>query len=81
MSAFETSVKQIIQRTYNVKSFRFDVPEDFSYKAGQYFFVTIKSNGEELQKHFSFSSSPTELGYVEFTKKLTGHEFSMLWTD
>jgi len=76
LSEFETSVKQIIQRTYNVKSFRFDVPEDFSYKAGQYFFVTIKSNGEELQKHFSFSSSPTELGYVEFTKKLTGHEFS-----
>ena len=72
----ETSVKQIIQRTYNVKSFRFSVPADFSYKAGQFLFVTIKDDGKEIQKHFSFSSSPTEKGHVEFTKKLTGHEFS-----
>lgn len=72
----ETSVKQIIQRTHNVKSFRFSVPADFSYKAGQFLFVTIKDDGKEIQKHFSFSSSPTEKGHVEFTKKLTGHEFS-----
>jgi ferredoxin-NADP reductase len=45
-------------------------------KAGQFFFLTIRKNGKELQKHFSFSSSPTEGGYIEFTKKLTGHEFS-----
>ena len=73
---FETNVQKIIKRTYNVKSFRFKVPENFTYKAGQFFFVRIKINGEEKQKHFSFSSSPTEKGYVEFTKKLTGHEFS-----
>ena len=76
MTEFETCVTQIIRRTYNVKSFRFSVPIDFSYKAGQFFFVTIRDGNEEKQKHFSFSSSPTEKGYVEFTKKLTGHEFS-----
>ena len=78
LSEFETSVKQIIQRTYNVKSFRFYVPDDFSYKAGQFLFVTVKCDGEEREKPFSISSSPTEKGYVEFTKKLTGHEFSNL---
>ena len=76
MYKLETKVKQVIQRTHNVKSFRFDVPADFSYKAGQFLFVTIRDNGKEIQKPLSFSSSPTEKGYVEFTKKLTGHEFS-----
>lgn len=76
MAEFETYITRIIQRTRDVKSFRFDVPDSFSYKAGQFFFLTIRNNGKEFQKHFSFSSSPTEGGYVEFTKKLTGHEFS-----
>jgi len=76
MLEFETRVKQIIWRTHNVKSFRFEVPSNFSYMAGQFFFITIKDEARELTKHFSFSSSPTEKGYVEFTKKLTGHDFS-----
>ncbi|MFH0848985.1 MAG: FAD-binding oxidoreductase [archaeon] len=73
---FETTVKEIIRRTHDVKSFRLEAPRDFSYKAGQFLFVTIRINKRETQKHFSFSSSPTEKGYVEFTKRLTGHEFS-----
>ncbi len=72
---FETEVEDIIQRTYNVKSFRFRRPPDLDYKPGQFLFITIKSGGEEMQKHFTISSSPTE-GYLEFTKKLTGHPFS-----
>jgi len=39
--------------------------------------VTIRQDGKELSKHFSFSSSPTEKGFIEFTKKFTDHEFSM----
>jgi len=67
---------KVIQRTHDVKSFRLERPSGFSYKAGQFLFITIEIDGEEKRKHFSFSSSPTENGYVEFTKKLTGHEFS-----
>jgi len=73
---FETEVKRVVKRTYDVKSFRFNRPEGFSYKAGQFLFVTIKIGGEEKQKHFTISSSPTEAEFIEFTKKLTGHEFS-----
>jgi ferredoxin-NADP reductase len=73
---FETNVQDIVQRTYNVKSFRFPRPADLSYKAGQYMFVTIKASGKELQKHFTISSSPSESGFVEFTKRITGSEFS-----
>jgi len=39
-------------------------------------FVTIKSSGEELKKHFTILSSPTEDEYIEFTKKLTRHPYS-----
>jgi ferredoxin-NADP reductase len=73
---FETYVKEIIPRTYNIKSFRFPRPETLSYKPGQFLFVTIKADGKELSKHFSISSSPTEKGHIEFTKKLSESEFS-----
>ncbi len=76
MWEFEIEVEEIIQRTYNVKSFRFPRPKEATYKPGQFMFITIKVDGEEKQKHFTISSSPTEEEHLEFTKKLTGHEFS-----
>jgi len=76
MIKFETEVLDIVQRTHNVKSFRFKIKEDVNFKPGQFFFVTIKIDGVERTKHFSFSNSPTEKGYVEFTKRITDSEFS-----
>jgi len=75
---FETNVIDVIQRTDNVKSFRFSIPRhiNIDFKPGQFFVVTIKIKGKEAAKHFSFSISPTEKGYVEFTKRITGSEFS-----
>lgn len=64
-----------MQRTGNVLSIRLNKPEKLFYKAGQYMFVTINNGEKPLRKHFTISSSPTE-DYVEFTKKLTGSEFS-----
>lgn len=76
MVIFETEVSDVIQRARSVKSFRFKKKKDPGFKAGQFFFITIKIGGEERTKHFSFSNSPTEDGYIEFTKKLTESEFS-----
>src|SRR4030042_6743233 len=73
---FETNVKEIIPRTPNVTSFRFPRPPELDYKPGQFLFITIKQGDKELSKHFSFSSSPTEKDHIEFTKKLTDHEYS-----
>ncbi|MEW6571586.1 MAG: FAD-dependent oxidoreductase [Nitrospirota bacterium] len=73
---FETKVIDIIRRTHDIKSFRFAAPDDIDFKPGQFFVLTIRTNGRELTKHFSFSISPTEKGYVEFTKRITEHEFS-----
>jgi glycine betaine catabolism B len=73
---FETRISDIITRTPNVKSIRFPRPPSFTYKPGQFMFVTIRNDGGELQKHFTISSSPTEKEFMELTKKLTGHPFS-----
>ena len=76
MLRFETKVANVIQRTHNVKSFRFPRPKSLTYKAGQYLLVGLKTNGLEMRKPFSISSSPSEKDFVEFTKKLTDHPFS-----
>ena len=73
---FETSVAEIIPRTSDVASFRFSRPAELSYKPGQYMLVTIKSGEKVLMHPFSFSSSPTEKDYIEFTKKFTPNEYS-----
>lgn len=73
---FEAAIKDIIVRTPDVKSYRFSRPRSFSYRAGQFTFVTVEVAGEKIQKPLTLSSSPKEHDYIEFTKKLTGHPFS-----
>ena len=75
---FETKFQDIIPLTYNITSFRFSRPAELEYKPGQFFFITLKQGDNEISKHFSFSSSPTEVDHIEFTKKLTDHEFSLV---
>jgi ferredoxin-NADP reductase len=72
---FETEFREVIPRTHDTKSFRFDVPRGFMYSAGQWMFITIRIGGKEKQKHFTISSSPTD-PFLEFTKKIRDTEFS-----
>ena len=74
---FETKFIEIISRATDVTSYRFPRPAELTYKPGQYLIITINKDNKELIHHFSFSSSPTEKEYFEFTKKLTDHEYSM----
>lgn len=76
MVEFATEVLEVIKRTHNVKSFRFGRRDNVDFKPGQFFFATIRVDGREATKHFSFSNSPTEKGHIEFTKKLTDSDFS-----
>lgn len=74
---FDTELAEVIDRTPSVKSFRFPIrAKGFRYRAGQFFFITILVNGQRADHHFSFSSSPTEKGYMEFTKRITASDFS-----
>ncbi|MBI4311207.1 MAG: FAD-dependent oxidoreductase [Chloroflexi bacterium] len=77
MWQFDSEFAEIIQRSPSVKSFRFPIrTRSAPYKPGQFFFLTIKINGRPAVHHFSFSSSPTDQGYIEFTKRITQHDFS-----
>ena len=71
----KTNVTQVIQQTRDVKSIRFAKPKGFSYLSGQWAYITIGETKIQKTKPLSFSSSPTE-GFLEVTKRLTGHEFS-----
>ncbi|RMG57846.1 MAG: oxidoreductase [Deltaproteobacteria bacterium] len=73
---FETELIEVIQRSRHIKSFRFLLPRGVTYLPGQIFVLTITMGGKEWRKHFSLSSSPTEEGYFEFTKRITDSEFS-----
>ncbi len=73
----ELKVREIIQRAYNVKSVRLAVEGEPEYKAGQFGCFSLKAE-KECKRYLSLSSSPTERGYIEFTKKLTQSDFSRL---
>ena len=68
-------VEDIIQRNYNVKSFRLKLPFAPEFKAGQFLAVTL-NNDPQLKRYLSISNSPTENKYLEFTKKITQSDFS-----
>lgn len=77
---FEASVIEVIQRTPDIKSIRFEKPQGFSYLAGQYIFITLGGGPDGMTKHFTLSSSPTE-SFLEITKRLTGHPFANALAD
>ncbi len=76
MQNFKLELSEIITRCCDVKTFRFELQQEVSYKPGQYLVLTLDIAEKNFSKAFSISSSPTEKGYVEFTKKLTESPFS-----
>jgi len=68
-------ITEIIQRTYNVKSFRLAIEEWIDYQAGQFLCAYLLKEFA-CKRYLSISSSPTEKGYIEFTKKITQSDFS-----
>lgn len=73
----ELRINEIIQRTYNVKSFRLGLDREADFKAGQFLCVSLKTE-KQCKRYLSISSSPTEKGFLEFTKKITQSGFSRI---
>jgi len=72
----ETEFQKIIPRTEGVASFRFNDPGGIVFRPGQFFELFFSWQGEKIAHYFSFSNSPTEKGYFEFTKRLSASPFS-----
>lgn len=80
MQDFEARLLKIIPRPHceiceSTSSYRFEAPTDLEYQAGQFFIIDITIKEKTHRHHFSFSSSPTERGYFEFTTRLRDSEF------
>lgn len=76
MSEFGTKINRVIQRTRDIKSFRMDNSVNMEFKPGQFLHLTIDVEGKKESKYFSISNSPTETGYIEFTKRITSSAYS-----
>jgi glycine betaine catabolism B len=62
---------QVIDETHDVKTFRFvaDPPMLFTYKPGQFLTLHLKINGEEVDRSYSISSTPSRPHSLEITVK------------
>lgn len=76
MENLKATICDIISHCCDVKTFRLKLEREVFYKAGQYLSLTLRIGGRGAAKIFSISSSPTEKGHIDFTKKLTGSDFS-----
>ena len=64
------SIREIIQRTHNVKTFRVTKPDGFLFVPGQATDLSLKKEGWEDNKHpFTFTSLPND-AHLEFTIKM-----------
>jgi len=72
----DTELIAVVPRTEGVASFRFRDPGGISFRPGQFFQLFLRTGAGEEAHHFSFSNSPTEKGYFEFTKRLSQSSFS-----
>jgi len=69
---YEASLIEVIELTDVIKSFRFTIPDGFNFTAGQFAYL---KPADKMMKCLSFSNSPTEKGYVEFTTKMSGSPY------
>lgn len=76
MQTIDTTVTEVIYRTPCIVSVRVAMPADGAFEAGQFLGVTLFRDGAEVSRYLSFSNSPTETDYFEFTKRLTQSDFS-----
>jgi glycine betaine catabolism B len=72
--SFKSTLLEKIPRSGDTSSYRFSRPREYSFKAGQWFTITIDSAEGPLDHHFSHADSPTE-SQVELTTRLTGSTF------
>lgn len=77
MENLQLELIEVITHCCDVRTFRFEMPRDIDYKPGQYLVLTLNIAGRDVSKAFSLSSSPTEKGYIEFTKKISDSAFSL----
>ena len=75
MQIYKARLIQTIERTRDVRSFRFFPEKRIDFLPGQFLQVVFDPARNDLNKYLSFSSSPTK-EYIECTKRLSNSAFS-----
>jgi len=76
---FTSKLLEKIQRLPDTSSFRFWRPPEYTFAAGQFFSLTLKSSDGPLVHYFSHADSPTEQ-QIELTTRMTGSPFKQALT-
>jgi ferredoxin-NADP reductase len=72
--SFKSTLLEKIARSSDTTSYRFSRPPEYTFKAGQWYTITVPSSEGPLDHHFSHADSPTE-SQIELTTRLTGSTF------
>jgi ferredoxin-NADP reductase len=73
-TSFRSTLLEKIPRSGDTTSYRFSRPPDYTFKAGQWYTITLATPDGPLDHHFSHADSPTE-SHIELTTRLTGSAF------
>jgi glycine betaine catabolism B len=73
-TSFRSTLLEKIPRSSDTTSYRFSKPSGYTFKAGQWYTITIPSAEGPLDHHFSHADSPTE-PIIELTTRLTPSTF------
>jgi len=69
----QVRILEIVQHSMDIWSFRFERPEGFEFKPGQFILISENLAGEDLRRAYSISSTPLERRYLETTVRLNPH--------
>jgi len=67
---FQSEVLDVKNLKGGVKIFRLSVPENFSFRAGQYVSISVPFEGKKLRRPYSIASSPKEKNSIELCIKI-----------
>ena len=78
---WDAELLEIIEETPDVRTFRFEKPNDFSFIPGQYLMTYFEDTFGKKNRAYSIASSPTNPDFIDLTIKLYGlfthHMFSL----
>jgi ferredoxin-NADP reductase len=77
MQEYTVKVIELIKQTPSATTIRMEKPEGFTFEPGQWGYFTLQDGQSAFSHPLSFSSSPTE-PYLEFTKRISGSDFSKI---
>ena len=67
---FQSEVLDVKNLKGDVKIFRLSVPENFSFRAGQYVSISVPIGGKKIRRPYSIASQPSKKDSIELCVKI-----------